>query len=67
MAGHRIFTMPFSKVYPLYIKKVERKGRTKKEVDQIIVWMTGYTPAALKKQIELDTDFETFFARAPRT
>ena len=65
MPGHRIFTMPFSKVYPLYVKKVERKGRTKKEVDQIIVWMTGYTPANLKKQIASEVDFETFFARAP--
>ena len=65
MPGHRIFKMPFSKVYPLYVKKVERKGRTKKEVDQIIVWMTGYTPANLKMQIASEVDFETFFARAP--
>ena len=66
MPGHRIFAMPFSKVYPLYVHKAERKGRTKKEVDQIIVWLTGYTPAALKKQIDSDVDFETFFARAPK-
>ena len=64
--GHRIFAMAFSKVYPLYIQKAERKGRTKKEVDQAILWLTGYTPAALKKQIDRDADFETFFARAPR-
>jgi hypothetical protein len=65
MPGHRIFTTPFSKVYPLYVQKAERKGRTKKEVDQIIGWLTGYTSAGLKKQIESDVDFETFFARAP--
>jgi hypothetical protein len=58
--------MPFSKVYPLYVKKAQRKARTKKEVDQIILWLTGYTPAALKKQIDKDVDFETFFARAPK-
>jgi len=62
---HRIFAMPFAKVYPLYVAKVKRKGRTKQEVDQIIAWMTGYTPAALKKQIDREVDFETFFARAP--
>lgn len=66
MAGHRIFGMPFAKVYPLYIQKVERKGRTKKEVDQIICWLTGYTPATLKKQIGSEVDFETFFGKAPR-
>jgi hypothetical protein len=65
MRVHRIFKMPLSKVYPLYVQKAERKGRTKKEVDQVITWLTGYTAAALKKQIEKDTDFETFFGRAP--
>ncbi len=65
MPGHRIFTTPFSKVYPLYVQKAERKGRTKKEVDQIIGWLTGYTSAELKKQIEREVDFATFFARAP--
>ena len=65
MSGHRIFTTPFSKVYPLYVQNAERKGRTKKEVDQIIAWLTGYAPAELKKQIEREVDFETFFARAP--
>ena len=65
MAEHRIFTMAFSRVYPLLVKKAERKGRTKKEVDQIILWLTGYTPAALKKQIEKDVDFKTFFQNAP--
>ena len=63
--GHRIFTTPFSKVYPLYVQKAERKGRTKKEVDQIVCWLTGYSPAMLKKQIESEVSFDTFFARAP--
>lgn len=62
---HRIFTMAFAIVYPLYIQKVERKGRTKAEVDRIIRWLTGYTQAALNKQIKLQKDFETFFAEAP--
>tara|TARA_R110001599_G_scaffold274584_3_gene475765 strand:- start:799 stop:1155 length:357 start_codon:yes stop_codon:yes gene_type:complete len=65
MAKHPIFTMPFSKVYPLYIQKAERKNRSKKEVDQIICWLTGYDQAGLKLQIELENDFETFFAQAP--
>ena len=65
MPEHRIFTTPFSKVYPLYVQKAERKGRTKKEVDQIIGWLTGYSPSGLKKQIENEVDFEAFFARAP--
>src|SRR5689334_4958594 len=66
MSEHRIFKMAFSKVYPLLVKKVERKDRTKKEVDQIIMWLTGYTPAALKKQIDREVDCETFFAKAPK-
>jgi len=49
----------------MYVEKGKRKGRTKKEVDEIIAWLTGYSPAALKKQIESEVDFETFFARAP--
>jgi len=57
--------MPFSKVYPLYVQKAERKNRTKVEVDQIIFWLTGYDQAGLKQQIELENDFETFFAQAP--
>jgi hypothetical protein len=65
MAEHRIFTMAFSKVYPLYIKKVERKSRTKEDVDQIICWLTGYSPAGLAKQIEQQNDFRSFFAQAP--
>jgi hypothetical protein len=66
MAKHRIFSMPFAKVYPLYVQKAERKGRKQAEVDQVIRWLTGYTPAGLRKQIEKETDFETFFAKAPR-
>jgi hypothetical protein len=62
---HRIFTTDFSKVYPLYIQKAERKNRTKDEVDQIIRWLTGYNQAELEKQIKQRSDFETFFARAP--
>ena len=65
MAEHRIFTMPFSKVYPLYVRKAERKNRTKDEVDQIIRWLTGYNQAGLEKQISRQSDFETFFAQAP--
>ncbi|QJR13541.1 DUF2200 domain-containing protein [Usitatibacter palustris] len=57
--------MAFSKVYPLYIKKAERKNRTKEEVDQVIRWLTGYTQAGLEKQIKRECDFETFFAQAP--
>ena len=62
---HRIYTMSFAKVYPLYVKKVERKGRTGKEVDQIIRWLTGYSAQGLRQQIKQETDFETFFAQAP--
>lgn len=65
MAGHRIFTMAFAKVYPLYVQKAERKNRTKEEVDQVICWLTGYDPAGLQRQIDEGTDFATFFAQAP--
>jgi hypothetical protein len=65
MTEHRIFSMPFAKVYPLYIQKAERKGRTKEEVDQIICWLTGYDIAAIERQVELATDFRTFFDQAP--
>jgi len=65
MAKHRIFITEFSKVYPLYVKKAERKNRTKSEVDQIIRWMTGYNQAGLEKQLKKQSDFETFFAQAP--
>lgn len=65
MQKHRIFTMKFAGVYPLYIQKAERKNRTKEEVDQIICWLTGYDPAGLQQQIDQGKDFETFFAEAP--
>lgn len=66
MYKHKIYTMSFAKVYPLYIKKVERKGRTKEEVDQIITWLTGYSMDEVNKHIELETDFENFFTHAPK-
>jgi hypothetical protein len=62
---HYIFAMTFAKVYPLYVQKAERKNRTKKEVDQIICWLTGYDPAGLKQQLEQESDIETFFSQAP--
>ena len=65
MPQHRIYRMKFSSVYPLYVQKAERKDRTKDEVDQVICWLTGYSPAELQHQIELESDFETFFADAP--
>lgn len=61
MPEHRIFSMAFSAVYPLYVQKAERKKRTKAEVDQIIGWLTGYTPAGLQKQIKNGSDLKTFF------
>ena len=65
MAQHRIYTMKFAGVYPLYVQKAERKNRTKEEVDEIICWLTGYDQAGLEQQIEQENDFETFFAQAP--
>lgn len=66
MPTHKIFTMPFSTVYPLYIAKAERKGRTKEEVDEIINWLTGYEGNRLQSVLENETDFETFFSEAPQ-
>jgi hypothetical protein len=63
--SHRIFTTKFSKVHPLYVQKAAGKNRTKQEVDQIICWLTGYSPAKLQEQIEREVDFATFFAEAP--
>lgn len=63
---HRIYTTSFASVYPLYVAKAERKGRTKAEVDTIIGWLTGYSPSELENQIKLGKDFETFFQEAPR-
>jgi hypothetical protein len=65
MSRHPIFATRFSSVYPLYVQKAERKGRTKEEVDRVIRWLTGYSEAGLQQQLEQDSDFETFFARAP--
>ena len=65
MAKHRIYTMKFAGVYPLYVQKAERKNRTKEEVDQIICWLTGYDQAGLQEQIEQENSFETFFDQAP--
>jgi hypothetical protein len=65
MARDRIFTTKFAKVYPLYVQKAERKNRTQAEVDRIICWLTGYSQAELQRQIEQESDFQTFFARAP--
>lgn len=64
MTKHRIYTTSFSSVYPHYVTKAERKGRTKEEVDEIIRWLTGYQQEELEAQIEKKTDFETFFLEA---
>src|SRR5690625_1786749 len=65
MAKHKIYTMSFAKVYPHYVTKAEKKGRTKAEVDEIIRWLTGYSEEALEMQLGKQTDFETFFSEAP--
>lgn len=65
MPQQRISRMKFSSVYPLYIQKAERKNRTKEDVDQVICWLTGFSRAELQSQIELESDLETFFAKAP--
>ncbi len=62
---YRIPRIKFSKVYPLYVEKAERKNRTREEVDQVICWLTGYSRAGLEQQIRKESDFETFFAEAP--
>ncbi|WP_342580381.1 DUF2200 domain-containing protein [Ureibacillus sp. FSL W7-1570] len=66
MKNNRIYKMKFSGVYPLYVQKAEKKGRTKEEVDEIIRWLTGYSQEELEGQIEREVDFETFFAEAPQ-
>jgi hypothetical protein len=65
MPEHRIYSTRFSSVYPLYVQKAERKGRTKHEVNQVICWLTGYDTAGLDKQLKKESDFRTFFAEAP--
>lgn len=65
MPQHRVFRAKFSSVYPMYVQKAERKGRTKEEVDRIIRWLTGYDQKGLQRQLEQECDIETFFAQAP--
>ena len=66
MTKHKIYTMSFASVYPHYVAKAEKKGRTKAEVDEIICWLTGYSQEELEAQLERGVDFETFFAEAPQ-
>ena len=65
MEKHRIYGMSFASVYPHYLQKAEKKGRTKQEVDEVICWLTGYSPRALAEQITRKTNFEDFFSQAP--
>ena len=65
MMNTKIYSMPFANVYPLYIKKVEKKGRTKEEVDTIIFWLTGYNETTFQEILDNKIDFETFFGQAP--
>jgi hypothetical protein len=66
MKDIKIFTTSFTSVYPFYIQKAEKKGRSKTEVDAIICWLTGYNQQSLEQQIDSNNDFETFFAQAPQ-
>lgn len=66
MNVERVYRMVFGSVYPMYIKKAEKKGRTKDEVDEIIFWLTGYNQKSLQQQIDKESDFETFFTQAPK-
>jgi len=66
MDESRLYAMPFSRVYPLYVQKATGKGRTQAEVDEIITWLTGYGPKGLKKAIDSGVDLATFYAQAPR-
>ena len=66
MINHKVFKMAFASVYPHYITKAEKKGRTKEEVDTIIFWLTGYNETSLAQILENKTDFESFFAEAPQ-
>lgn len=65
MDNHRIFKMPFSSIYPLYVQKAEKKGRNQKEVDEIIFWLTGYDQQSFQQQISSEVNVETFFKQAP--
>jgi hypothetical protein len=66
MKKHSIYAMSVARVYPLYVAKAEKKGRTKEEVDAIILWLTGYSQEELETQLGNETDFETFFKDAPK-
>lgn len=66
MVNERVYKMTFSSIYPMYIQKAEKKGRTKEEVDTVVCWLTGYDNIGLRKQIEREVDFGTFFAEAPQ-
>lgn len=66
MDNTKVFKMPFASVYPLYIQKAEKKGRTKAEVDEIIFWLTGYDKKTLQHHIDKKSDFQTFFSQAPQ-
>lgn len=65
-SNHRIYKMTFASVYPHYVAKAEKKGRTKAEVDEVIRWLTGYTQRGLEAQLQKETDFQAFFAKAPK-
>ncbi len=66
MSKHRVYSMSFASIYPHYVNKAEKKGRTKAEVDEIIRWLTGYTQRGLNAQLKKETDYETFLAEAPQ-
>lgn len=66
MSKHRIFSMSFASLYPMYLNKAERKNHSKAEVNEIIYWLTGYDEAGLQQQLEQNNDVETFFAQAPK-
>jgi len=66
VAKHRIYATSFASVYPLYVTKVEKKGRTKAEVDEVVRWLTGYSQKKLEAHLDKRTNFETFFAEAPQ-
>lgn len=66
MAKPSFYAMSFAKVYPLYVQKAKKKGRTKEEVDEIIFWLTGHRAKSLQSALDAETDLETFFADAPR-
>ena len=66
MAKHRVYSMSFARVYPLYVEKAEKKGRTKEEVDEIIHWLMGYTPKKLEAALKKEIDVETFVKKAPK-